>query len=159
METFMSERSPGEKAGMSTLDLMNSSPAVNRIVKIMLRKQKLTLAQLMDELGQLPPEKRLSDEAIKQALAELEEREWLFQDIDNGEVCYHVGLRPKLSSAEQLRTDNSHLPALDLPADQRHDPKLKPPEVRATTETPAVRLPEKKSGLFDTLSNLFKTRK
>jgi hypothetical protein len=148
-----------EKAGMSTLDLMNSSPAVNRIVKIMLRKQKVTMVQLLNELAQLPPEKRLSDADIKAALADLETREWLFQDTENGEVYYHVGLRPKASSAQQLRTDDSLLPTLDVATDKKHDPRLKAPSVHSTTEAKAVKPPEKKEGLFDSLSNLFKPRK
>lgn len=116
----MSESS--DKAGLSSLDLMDSSPSVNRIVRIMLKKPQRSYEELLDAVSQLPEEKRLNPRMLDEALQTLVDMNWLDRIEDGGQVMYRVVLKPKASSSEQLHSTD--LPALDVATDRKIDPGL-----------------------------------
>lgn len=106
---------PSAKAGMSTLDLLGGTPAVNRVVRFMLQKNRMTYQELCDAVDQLPENKRLSRADLDAALEELINREWLSREGEGAQAIYQVVLRPKVSSAEQFHTDN--LPEVEVAKD------------------------------------------
>ena len=136
--------SSGERAGFSTLDLMNSSPAVNRVVRFMLKRPRMTYQELLDTVAQMPEEKRLTTTQLDEALDTLIQMDWLSRSEEGSQAVYQVVLRPKASSAEQLHSDA--LPKIEV-AVGKVDPGLKP----------AVK--EKKSGLSGLLRALFGGKK
>lgn len=130
---------------MSTLDLLGGSVAVNRVVKMMLHKNRMTFQELCEAVDKLPPEKQMSRDELSSALAELVGKEWLIQTEENGEAVYQVLLRPKISSAEQLHSDN--LPQIEVAVDKDVNPHL---EKTAKKQG---------GGLMDTLRGLFGVKK
>jgi predicted transcriptional regulator len=138
------EKNAAGKHGMSTLDLLGGSASINRVVKFMLHKNRMSYQELCDAVDNLPPDKRMSREELDTALAELVEREWLGRETDGGELVYQVVLRPKLSSAEQLHSDN--LPQIDVAVDKNVNPNLN-------------QNMRKKGGFADMLRGLFGVKK
>lgn len=136
---------------MSTLDLLGGSVAVNRVVKLMLRKNRMTFQELCAEIDQLPPEKQMSRDELKTALDELVGKEWLTRNEEGGEEIYQVLLRPKASSAEQLHSDN--LPKIDVAVEKDINPGFqgKPAQKQETSA--------RKNGFMDILRGLFGVKK
>jgi predicted transcriptional regulator len=140
----LQDKNSAGKAGMSTLDFLGGSAAVNRVVKFMLRKNRMTYQELCDAVDTLPPEKSMTREELESALADLVEREWLTRTEEGGQAVYQVMLRPKPSSAEQLHSDD--LPKIDVAVDKNVNPDLHEGM-------------EKKGSLMDTLRNWFGAKK
>jgi hypothetical protein len=144
--------------GLSTLDLMGSSPSVNRVVRIMLKKNQMSYAELLAAVTDLPPEKRLTAEVLQEALNTLIQMEWLEKNGEGSDAVYNVILKPKASSAEQLHSTDSDLPPIDVATDHKVDPGLTAPEVtNQAASQPAA--PQKKPGLTGKLKDLFGIKK
>jgi hypothetical protein len=141
-----------DKAGLSTLDLMNSSPSVNRVVRVMLKKPQQSYRELLDTVTQLPEEKRLSAQVLEDALNTLIKMGWLGKTGDGDDAIYSVVLKPKASSSEQLHS--SDLPPLDVAGDRKMDPGLNAPEVRIKPEEA-----QKGPSFGDRLKSLFGPKK
>ncbi len=142
-DDFQDKNSAG-RSGMSTLDLLGGSTAVNRVVKFMLHKNRMTYQELCDAVDKLPPEKHMSREELDGALADLVDRDWLTQTEEGGQAVFQVMLRPKLSSAEQLHSDN--LPKIDVAVDKDVNPHLEAAK-------------PKKGGFMAVLRDLFGVKK
>lgn len=84
--------------GMSTLDLMGASGTERRIIRIMLRKPKISHSELMKQLNELPEEKRPSAEAVQEALTDLCDKGWLVKDEGDEATIYKVNLSDKVGS-------------------------------------------------------------
>ena len=140
--------------GLSTLDLMGSSPSVNRVVRIMLKKNKMSYQELLTAVTELPEDKRMTAEVLQEALKTLIEMEWLEKSGDGNGAIYSVILKPKASSAEQLHS--SDLPPNDVASDKKIDPGLTAPEV---TNQPPAQKPKKQGGLMAALKDLFSIKK
>jgi len=141
-----------DKAGLSTLDLMGSSPSVNRVVRMMLKKPQMTYRELLEIATQLPEEKRLSAQTLQEALDTLIGMGWLGKTGEGDDAVYHVVLKPKASSSEQLRS--SDLPPLEVASGKKMDPGLNAPEVRQDSA------PDKQEGgLSGMLKKLFGKKK
>ena len=138
--------------GLSTLDLMGSSPAVNRVVRMMLKKNKMSYQELLAAVTELPAEKRLTPEVLQEALNTLIKDEWLEKSGQGNDAIYSVILKPKASSAEQLHS--SDLPEIEVASDKKVDPGLNAPEVM---NQPPVQ--KKQGGLGAFLKDVFSIKK
>ena len=140
--------------GLSTLDLMGSSPSVNRVVRIMLKKNKMSYQELLTAVTDLPEEKRMTADVLQEALKTLIEMDWLEKTGDGNDAVYSVILKPKASSAEQLHS--SDLPPIDVASDRKIDPGLTAPEVM---NQPPAQKPKKQGGFLAALKDLFSIKK
>jgi hypothetical protein len=132
------------KVGMSTLDLLGGTASVNRVVRIMLHKSRMTYQELMDAVDKLPPEKRMSRGDLDAALADLIARDWLESREEDGQAVYQVVLRSKQSSSELLHSDD--LPKIEVAVAREVNPHLD-------------QAAQKKGGLMGALKGLFGGRK
>ncbi len=139
-----------DQGGLSTLDMLGSSPAVNRVVRIMLKKPRMSYQELLDEVSQLPQEKRVTPEMLDEALKEMIGNGWLEKTGDGPQAIYTVVLKPKATSAEQLHS--SDLPPLDVAGDRKIDPGLNAPEVTGQPRQ------KKRRGLMQILKDLFSAK-
>jgi hypothetical protein len=147
----MQDKNAAGRGGMSTLDLLGGTAAVNRVVKLMLHKNRMTYQELCAAIDQLPPEKQMSREELGSALAELVDKDWITKTVEEGEDVYQVLLRPKASSTEQLHSDN--LPRIDVAVDKNVNPGLQGSS--AEKDGPGT----KKNGFMDALRALFGGKK
>lgn len=106
-----------EQAGISTLDLMSASPAINRIVRLMLSRKKMTYGELCQAVDALPAEKQFSREELDESLAKLVEMAWLDRTEENGEAVYQVQMRPKVGTGDLPGSER--LPKLDKPTERQ----------------------------------------
>ena len=74
------------KGGISVLDLADLSPALRKIMKLMLRQVRMDYFQLCEAVEQMPEEERLTRAQLDDALANLSEQAWLIQI---GPILYH----------------------------------------------------------------------
>jgi hypothetical protein len=86
------------QGGISVLDLADLSPALRKIMKLMLRQVRMDYAQLCEAVEQMPEEERLSRAQLDDALANLSEQAWLIQIGEGERAIYKVNLRRKAGS-------------------------------------------------------------
>lgn len=152
MSADNSDKNAAGRSGMSTLDLLGGSVAVNRVVKLMLHKSRMTYQELCEAIDKLPPGKQMSRDELASALEELVEKDWITRSEEGGQPVYQVMLAPKASSSEQLRSDN--LPKIDVAVDKDVNPGLNQGAPRNKDEAD-----DKKGGLMGGLRGLFGGKK
>jgi len=77
--------------GVSSFDLLGDMPSTQRaLMRIFLRQVRLSAADLDKAVANLPPEKQMTPEQAREALAALIERGWLKETNENGQVIYSV---------------------------------------------------------------------
>lgn len=81
--------------GLSTVDMMSMSASVRRITRIMLKKRRVSLMELKQEIEKLPKEKQISDKDLQEALEEMVKDGWLVQDNTPDGVFYDVQIAKK----------------------------------------------------------------
>jgi len=86
------------QGGISVLDLADLSPALRKIMKLMLRQVRMNYPQLCEAIEQMPEEERLSRAQLDDALANLSEQAWLIQIGEGERAIYKVNLRRKAGS-------------------------------------------------------------
>ena len=86
------------QGGISVLDLADLSPALRKIMKLMLRQLRMDYLQLCEAVEQMPEEERLSRAQLDDALANLSEQAWLIQIGEGERAIYKVNLRRKAGS-------------------------------------------------------------
>lgn len=87
-----------QQGGMSTLDLMGTSPAVRRVIRLMLRQSTMSYTALFEANEALPEEKRLSRVELDEAIDTLCEMDWLIREEIGEETAYSVKLKRKEGS-------------------------------------------------------------
>jgi len=86
------------QGGISVLDLADLSPALRKIMKLMLRQVRMNYPQLCEAIEQMPEEERLSRAQLDDALENLSEQAWLIQIGEGERAIYKVNLRRKAGS-------------------------------------------------------------
>jgi hypothetical protein len=88
----------GKEGGITVLDLADLSPALRKVMRLMLRQLQMKFAQLREAIDQLPEDEQLTHAQLDEALKTLVEQSWLIQ-IGTGErAIYKVNLRRKRGS-------------------------------------------------------------
>ena len=77
--------------GLSAFDLLGDLPAAQRtLMRLFLRRVTMSAAELNMEVAELPEEKRLRGEDIREALAALVMQGWIKMEEKNGQAVYTV---------------------------------------------------------------------
>jgi hypothetical protein len=78
-------------SGVSTFDLLGDMPAGQRtLMRLFLRRIKMTVPELEQAVAELPEEKRLSAETLQESLTALLERGWLSRSENDGMPVYSI---------------------------------------------------------------------
>jgi hypothetical protein len=100
--------------GLAALDLLELPAALYRIMRLMLRRIEMDLAQLWELIESLPEEERLTRAEVEEALRSLIEQRLLEKTDGTGPATYKVNFRRKIGNARSPfppRTrKGSHLP-------------------------------------------------
>jgi len=84
--------------GITALDLADLSPALRKIMRLMLRRLQLNYPQLCEAMDALPEGERLSRADLDLALDTLTRQAWLIRLGDGPKAVYKVNLRAKSGS-------------------------------------------------------------
>jgi hypothetical protein len=116
---------------LSTLDLMNLPSSVRRVVNLMLRKVKVSYADLSQAVADLPEDKRIAPADLDEILNALCQIGWLAREQSGDAVIYRVNLSPKPGTAS---TDSpldmlgkEEIPSIKMPQMRVSDERSQPP--------------------------------
>ena len=87
-----------EDGGITALDLIDLSPPLRDIMRLMLRRLKMTYAELCEAVDAMPEKKRISHLALDSTLNTLTRQFWLIRMGEGKEAIYKVNLRRKSGS-------------------------------------------------------------
>jgi hypothetical protein len=88
-----------KEGGITALDLADLPPALRKIMRLMLRRLKMSYPQLCETMDALPEADRLSRDDLDKALEDLTRQSWLIRLGEGEKAIYKVNLRPKSGSA------------------------------------------------------------
>jgi hypothetical protein len=89
--------SPGDEGGITPLDLAGLSPALRKIMRLMLREIEMSYSDLCEAARSMPEADSLSPAELDQALDDLSRQGWLIK-MGEQKVSYRVNLRRKAGS-------------------------------------------------------------
>ena len=84
--------------GITALDLADLSPALRRIMRLMLRQLQMSYPQLCAAVDNMAEAERLSRADLDNTLDTLTEQAWLIRLGEGAKAIYKVNLRPKSGS-------------------------------------------------------------
>lgn len=87
-----------KEGGITALDLADLSPALRKIMRLILRKLQMKYPELQEAMEQVPENERLSSKELDDALKTLAEQSWLIQIGEGERAIYKVNLRRKAGS-------------------------------------------------------------
>ncbi len=83
------------RSGTSAFDLLGDAPLNQRtLMRLFLRRVELSMAELEQAVAELPEEKRMTGDELKEALAALLHQGWIGRKERNGNVIYSVVQAP-----------------------------------------------------------------
>ena len=88
-----------QDGGISALDLVDLSPPLRKIMRLMLRELQMSYPRLCEAMEALPEAERLSRAELDDALATLTKQFWLIRLGEAERAIYKVNLRRKTASA------------------------------------------------------------
>ena len=87
-----------EEGGITALDLVDLSPSLRSVMRLMLRRLKMTYPEVCDAVDKMPEKQRMSHEEIERALNTLTKQFWLIRLGEGKTATYKVNLRAKAGS-------------------------------------------------------------
>lgn len=87
-----------EEGGITALDLVDLSPSLRNIMRLMLRRLKMTYPEICAAVDKMPEKQRMSHNEIKGALDTLTKQFWLIRFGEGNSATYKVNLRAKAGS-------------------------------------------------------------
>jgi hypothetical protein len=87
-----------KEGGITPLDLVELSPTLRKIMKIMLRELQMTYPRLREVMEAMPEEERLTQNLLDDALSTLTQQFWLIRIGENEKAIYKVNLKRKTGS-------------------------------------------------------------
>lgn len=84
--------------GITALDLADLTPALRKIMRLMLRQLQMNYPQLCDAVDAMADAERLSRADLDQSLDVLTQQAWLTRLGEGPKAIYKVNLRPKSGS-------------------------------------------------------------
>jgi hypothetical protein len=87
-----------KEGGITPLDLVELSPTLRKIMKIMLRELQMTYPRLREVVEAMPEEERLTQNLLDDALSTLTQQFWLTRIGENEKAIYKVNLKRKTGS-------------------------------------------------------------
>lgn len=87
-----------QEGGITALDLVELSPPLRKIMRLMLRQLQMTYLQLCEVMKDWPESDRMAPQELGQALEVLTKQFWLIRLGDGERATYRVNLRRKAGS-------------------------------------------------------------
>lgn len=87
-----------QEGGITALDLVDLSPPLRKIMRLMLRQLQMTYSQLCDAMQEWPEDERISPPELARSLEMLTGQYWLIRLGEGERATYKVNLRRKPGS-------------------------------------------------------------
>ena len=87
-----------QEGGITALDLAELSPALRKIMRVMLRELQMTYPRLCEVMDAMPEQERLTRDGLDDALSTLTQQFWLLRIGEGEKAIYKVNLRRKEGS-------------------------------------------------------------
>lgn len=87
-----------QEGGITALDLADLSPALRRIMKLMLRELQMSYPRLCEAVDSMPDKERISRDDLSAALSTLTQQFWLIRIGEGEKAIYKVNLRRRAGS-------------------------------------------------------------
>lgn len=87
-----------EDGGITALDLVDLPPSLRDIMRLMLRRLKMSYSDLCEAVDAMPEKQRISRQELKSALNTLTRQFWLIRLGEGEQATYKVNLRCKEGS-------------------------------------------------------------
>ncbi len=87
-----------QEGGITALDLVDLSPPLRKIMRLMLRQLQMTYIQLCEAMKAMPENDRMPADELRQALDLLTKQFWLIRLGEGERATYKVNLRRKAGS-------------------------------------------------------------
>jgi predicted transcriptional regulator len=87
-----------DEGGITALDLVDLSPSLRSIMRLMLRRLKMTYPEVCAAVDSMPEKQRMSHDEVKLALNTLTKQFWLIRLGEGDSAIYKVNLRAKAGS-------------------------------------------------------------
>lgn len=87
-----------EEGGITALDLADLSPSLRDIMRLMLRRLKMTYPEICVAVDKMPEKQRMSHDEVKRSLDTLVKQFWLIRFGEGDTATYQVNLRHKAGS-------------------------------------------------------------
>ena len=86
------------EGGITALDLADLSPALRKIMRLMLRELQLSYSEITNAIASFPESERLAAKDLDEALDTLTRQAWLVRIGEGEKAVYKVNLRRKAGS-------------------------------------------------------------
>lgn len=87
-----------DEGGITALDLVDLSPSLRSVMRLMLRRLKMTYPEVCAAVDKMPERQRMSHDEVKRALNILTKQFWLIRLGEGDAATYKVNLRAKAGS-------------------------------------------------------------
>lgn len=91
-------KSKQQEGGITALDLVDLSPALRKIMRLMLRELQMSYPRLCEAIDAMPEQDRLTHAELDSALSNLTQHLWLIRIGEGEKAIYKVNLRRKTGS-------------------------------------------------------------
>jgi len=82
-----------QEGGITALDLAELSPALRKIMRLMLRELQMSYPRLCEAMDALPEKERLTRDGLDESLSTLTQQSWLIRIGEGEKAIYKVNLR------------------------------------------------------------------
>jgi len=82
-----------KEGGITALDLAELSPALRKIMRLMLRELQMSYTRLCEAMDALPEKDRLTRDGLDESLSTLTQQSWLIRIGEGEKAIYKVNLR------------------------------------------------------------------
>ncbi len=82
-----------KEGGITALDLAELSPALRKIMRLMLRELQMSYPRLCEAMDALPEKDRLTRDGLDESLSTLTQQSWLIRIGEGEKAIYKVNLR------------------------------------------------------------------
>ncbi|MBK8781023.1 MAG: hypothetical protein IPO22_04335 [Anaerolineales bacterium] len=82
-----------QEGGITALDLAELSPALRKIMRLMLRELQMSYPRLCEAMDAMPEKDRLTRDGLDESLSTLTQQSWLIRIGEGEKAIYKVNLR------------------------------------------------------------------
>ena len=82
-----------QQGGITALDLAELSPALRKIMRLMLRELQMSYPRLCEAMDAMPEKERLTRDGLDESLSTLTQQFWLIRIGEGEKAIYKVNLR------------------------------------------------------------------
>lgn len=82
-----------QQGGITALDLAELSPALRKIMRLMLRELQMSYPRLCEAMDAMPEKDRLTRDGLDESLSTLTQQSWLIRIGEGEKAIYKVNLR------------------------------------------------------------------